>query len=147
MRKGDSSQRRHSGRGDGDTNGGLRKAPLPGAGLLLLAVLIGLLLVSLPFLPLHAEAAEQGKGGKWVGVDEAVIEKIAGEHGREAKEPLIGDDQGDILLFLFLLAGAVGGFVAGYYWRVLITEKREKDAAGEASSMLSAGGASAEKRE
>lgn len=147
MRKGDSSQRRHSGRGDGNTNGGLRKAPLPGAGLLLLAVAMGLALIFLPFLPVDAGAPEQGKGGKWAGVDEAVIEKIAGEHGREAKEPLIGDDQGDILLFLFLLAGAVGGFVAGYYWRVLITEKREKDAAGEASSMLSAGGASAEKRE
>jgi len=80
----------------------------------------------LPFLPVDAGAAEQGKGGKWAGVDEAVIEKIAGEHGREAKEPLIGDDQGDILLFLFLLAGAVGGFVAGYYWRVLITEKRRR---------------------
>ncbi len=148
MIKGDSSQRRHSGRGDGNTNGGLRKAPLSGTGLLLpLAVLIGLLLVSLPFLPVDAGAAEQGKGGKWAGVDEAVIEKIAGEHGREAKEPLIGDDQGDILLFLFLLAGAVGGFVAGYYWRVLITEKREKEVAGEASSGLSAGGVSAEKRE
>ena len=154
MRKGDSSQRRLPGCGDGNTSGGLRRAPLPGAGLLLpLAVLIGLLLISLPFLPVDAGAAEQskqgkqGKGGKGAGVDEAVIEKIAGEHGREAKEPLIGDDQGDILLFLFLLAGAVGGFVAGYYWRVLITEKKEQDAAGEASSMLSAGGASAEKRE
>lgn len=145
MRKGDSSQRRHPGRGDGNTSGGLRKAPLPGAGLLLLfAVVMGLALI---FLPACAGAAEQGKGGKWAGVDEAVIEKIAGEHGREAKEPLIGDDQGDILLFLFLLAGAVGGFVAGYYWRVLITEKREKEAVGGASSGLSAGGASAEKRE
>lgn len=62
-------------------------------------------------------------GEKWPGVDESVIEKIAKERGREAREPLINTDQGDLLLFVFLLAGAVGGFIAGYYWRTL-TEKR-----------------------
>lgn len=56
---------------------------------------------------------------KWPGVDETVIERFAEEHGREAKEPLINTDQGDLLLFVFLLAGAIGGFVAGYYWRTL----------------------------
>jgi len=62
-------------------------------------------------------------GEKWPGVDESVIQKVAKEHGKEAKTSLINTDQGDLLLFVFLLAGAVGGFVAGYYWRV-ITEKR-----------------------
>jgi hypothetical protein len=56
---------------------------------------------------------------KWPGIDETVIEKVAREHGREAKTPLINTDQGDLLLFLFLLAGAAGGFVGGYYWRML----------------------------
>lgn len=60
----------------------------------------------------------------WTGVDEAVVEKIAKEHGREAKKPFINTDQGDLLLFVFLLAGALGGFVAGYYWRVLVEEKK-----------------------
>lgn len=60
----------------------------------------------------------------WTGVDEAVVEKIAGEHGREARPPLINTDQGDLLLFVFLLAGVVGGFVAGYSWRKLVSEKR-----------------------
>jgi hypothetical protein len=60
---------------------------------------------------------------KWPGVDESVVEKYAKEHGREAREPFINTDQGDILLFVFLLAGAVGGFAAGYYWRML-TESR-----------------------
>jgi len=60
---------------------------------------------------------------KWGGVDESVVEKYAKEHGREAREPLINTDQGDLLLFVFLLAGAVGGFAAGYYWRTL-TEHR-----------------------
>lgn len=62
---------------------------------------------------------------KWSGVDESVVEKFAKEHGREAREPLINTDQGDLLLFVFLIAGAVGGFVAGYYWRTL-TEERAK---------------------
>lgn len=60
---------------------------------------------------------------KWKGVDESVVEKFAKEYGREAKDPLINTDQGDLLLFVFLLAGAAGGFAAGYYWHVLITAK------------------------
>ena len=60
---------------------------------------------------------------KWPGVDESVIEKVAKEHGREAKEPFINTDQGDLLLFVFLLAGAAGGFIGGYYWKAL-TEKK-----------------------
>lgn len=62
-------------------------------------------------------------GEKWPGVDESVIEKVAKEQGREAREPIINTDQGDLLLFVFLLAGAVGGFIGGYYWRAL-TEKK-----------------------
>jgi ABC-type cobalt transport system substrate-binding protein len=63
---------------------------------------------------------------KWPGVDEAVVKKIAKEQGREARDPLIPTDQGDLLLFVFLLAGVVGGFIAGYYWRVLMVEKGAK---------------------
>ena len=62
--------------------------------------------------------------GKWPGVDEAVVEKVAREHGRPSREPLINTDQGDLLLFLFLTAGAAGGFAAGYYWRMLTAERR-----------------------
>ncbi|PKN16615.1 MAG: cobalt ABC transporter permease [Deltaproteobacteria bacterium HGW-Deltaproteobacteria-23] len=61
----------------------------------------------------------------WVGVDEAVVEKVAKEHGREAKPSLINTDKGDLLLFVFLIAGSVGGFVGGYYWRMLVSEKKE----------------------
>ncbi|WP_136515034.1 cobalt ABC transporter permease [Geomonas edaphica] len=67
----------------------------------------------------------------WDGVDEAVVEKVAKEHGREAKPPLL-DLSGDLLLFAFLMAGAVGGFVAGYYWRDLTAQKPRKD---DASSL------------
>ncbi|MDP2156132.1 MAG: cobalt transporter [Nitrospirota bacterium] len=63
---------------------------------------------------------------KWPGVDESVVEKYAKEHGREAREPFINTDQGDLLLFVFLLAGTIGGFMAGYYWRILMVEKAPK---------------------
>jgi len=59
--------------------------------------------------------------GKWVGIDEKVVEKIATEHGRPPRESLINTDQGDLLLFVFLGAGTLGGFAAGYYWHKLIT--------------------------
>jgi hypothetical protein len=70
-----------------------------------------------------AECAEQ----KWPGIDEAVVKKIAREHGREEKTSLIPAAEGDMQLFVFLLAGAVGGFIAGYYWRVLLDGKKRDD--------------------
>lgn len=63
---------------------------------------------------------------KWGGVDESIVEKYAEEHGRAAKEPLINTDQGDLLLFMFLIGGVIGGFAAGYYWRTL-TENRTQN--------------------
>ncbi len=63
---------------------------------------------------------------RWQGVDQSVVEKVAKEHGREAVKPLVNTDQGDLLLFVFLIAGAAGGFTAGYYWRVL-TERKTRD--------------------
>lgn len=68
---------------------------------------------------------------KWQGVDDAVVEKIAKEHGREARKPFINTDQGDLLLFVFLVAGVAGGFIAGYSWRILITEKKSKKSEDE----------------
>ncbi len=65
-------------------------------------------------------------GDKWPGVDESVIEKVAKEHGKDARKPFINTDQGDLLLFAFLLAGVVGGFVGGYYWRGLMGEKVDR---------------------
>ncbi len=81
-----------------------------------------LLLTGFLLTPRPSHAVEQ-----WQGVDESVVEKIAREHGREAKAPLLNTDQGDILLFVFLVAGAVGGFAGGYYWRMLVSEKQAKE--------------------
>lgn len=73
--------------------------------------------------PMTASAEEK----KWTGVDESVVEKVAKEHGRKAWQPFINTDQGDLLLFVFLIAGAVGGFVMGYYWRGLFDTDKPKD--------------------
>ena len=67
-----------------------------------------------------------GRTASWSGVDETVIEKFAEKAGRPATEPLINTAQGDLLLFLFLLAGAAGGFAAGYWFRVLFPPGRKK---------------------
>ncbi len=63
---------------------------------------------------------------KWPGVDEAVVNRIAREHGREDRPPLIPTAEGDLQLFMFLMAGTVGGFIAGYYWRVLLEGKKKR---------------------
>jgi cobalt/nickel transport system permease protein len=85
----------------------------PGRGRMLCLIVLCLILCCSPFTA--AYAAE-----KWQGVDESVVGQVAKEHGREARKPLINTDQGDLLLFVFLLAGAAGGFVAGYCWRDLM---------------------------
>lgn len=62
---------------------------------------------------------------KWSGVDETVVERFAAEAGREPLEPFINTDTGDLLLFVFLLAGIAGGFVLGYYYQKLFGKKPE----------------------
>jgi len=63
---------------------------------------------------------------KWSGVDESVVEKFAIEANRPPHEPLINIEHGDLPLLLFLLAGAAGGFAAGYSFRGLFPPK-DKD--------------------
>ena len=64
---------------------------------------------------------------KWKGVDETVVEKFAEQAGRPPRKPFINTDQGDILLFAFLVAGMIGGFVAGYSFRTLFPPKDHSD--------------------
>jgi len=88
--------------------------------------------------PLWFGAAAAGLTGAesdrsaWQGIDETVVERIAVEAGRPPREPFLNTDQGDLLLFLFLLAGAAGGFVTGYCFRSLFPPRREKDTAPDA---------------
>jgi len=61
----------------------------------------------------------------WEGVDKTVVEKVAAEAGHPPREPYLNTDQGDLLLFLFLLAGAIGGFIVGYTFRGLFPPQRQ----------------------
>jgi len=82
----------------------------------LILMFAGLLLAGPACLP--------GRTASWSGVDETVIEKFAEQAGRTAREPFINTDQGDLLLFVFLVAGIVGGFIGGYNFRVLFPPRR-----------------------
>jgi hypothetical protein len=73
-----------------------------------------------------APAVEPAVTPRWEGVDKTVVEKFAADAGRTPQEPDIDTDQGDLLLFLFLLAGAGGGFVAGYAFRSLFPPRKER---------------------
>lgn len=74
-------------------------------------------------------AAAPEKPGAWPGVDETVVEHFAEAAGRPARDPYINTDQGDLLLFVFLVAGMVGGFVAGCYYRELFPSKKTANGA------------------
>jgi len=71
--------------------------------------------------------AQEEEKPKWPGVDETVVGKYAKELGREPRDPFINTDQGDLLLFLFALAGGIGGFSMGYYWhKVFVAGKKDR---------------------
>ncbi|MFQ6112319.1 MAG: hypothetical protein ACE5LX_09890 [Nitrospinota bacterium] len=65
------------------------------------------------------------RGEDFAGVDVKVVEKYAREMGRPPRKPLLDTSRGDLLLFLFTLSGAAGGFIGGYLWRKEIHEKSE----------------------
>lgn len=68
---------------------------------------------------------------KWSGVDESVIEKFAEQANRPPRKPLIDIGEGDLPLFCFLVAGAAGGFIAGYYFRELFPPYSKAKADGK----------------
>lgn len=67
-----------------------------------------------------------GADAKWAGVDESVVGKFARAAGRPPSEPFLNICQGDLPLFLFLLAGAVGGFFGGYYYRHIFPPESDR---------------------
>jgi hypothetical protein len=67
------------------------------------------------------------RAASWSGVDQTVIEKFAEAAGRHARAPFINTDQGDLLLFVFLMAGIVGGFIGGYSYRALFPPRRRDE--------------------
>jgi hypothetical protein len=63
-----------------------------------------------------------GPAAEWAGVDDSVIGRFVAEAGRPAPHPLFAWLQGDLLLFAFLWAGLIAGFVLGYWGRALFGE-------------------------
>jgi cobalt/nickel transport protein len=85
------------------------------------------LLLMLLCLATAVAAAEQQEEKKWPGVDETVVGKYAKELGRAPRSPFIDINQGDLPLFLFTLAGGIGGFIMGYYWhKVFVAGKKDR---------------------
>ncbi len=85
-----------------------------------IAVAAGLII----FMALGMYVGLHNSNSRWPGVDESVVEKFAIEANRPPREPLINIEHGDLPLLMFLLAGAAGGFVAGYYFRGLFPPKK-----------------------
>ncbi len=85
-------------------------------------------LIAVTLLALATWPVPGAETGKWPGVDETVVEKFAREAVREPREPFINTDQGDLLLPVFLIAGAAGGFVGGYYFHALFPPREKKSA-------------------
>ncbi|MFN4245465.1 MAG: hypothetical protein ACK4F9_04875 [Brevinematia bacterium] len=69
------------------------------------------------------ETVEQNteEAEKWGALDEVVIEKLAKEKGKEVR-PFI-ELEGDLILFVFSLFSAIGGFIIGYYSKVIFSKK------------------------
>ena len=82
-----------------------------------------ILILILPGLAASLWWGSFARQAEWVGVDEAVVGKFAREAGRLPDAPFFDPGKGDLLLFLFLAAGAAGGFVGGYFFRDLFPPK------------------------
>jgi len=63
---------------------------------------------------------------RWPGVDETVVERVAIAAGRTPWTVPFAPE-GDALLFAFLVAGLVGGFVLGYGYHALFVVPRGRE--------------------
>ena len=61
--------------------------------------------------------------GAWSDATDVLSRKAAEQVGREARDPYINTEQGNMLVFFFTLGGVAGGSIIGYNWRKLIAEK------------------------
>ena len=71
----------------------------------------------------NVPAVQTNEEGDWTGIDVSIVGKYASKYGRQPRDPYINTDQGDMLLFVFTLAGVIGGFVIGFNVRRLFYEK------------------------
>ena len=68
--------------------------------------------------------------GPWIDSTDVVAEQAANGVGRQATDPLINTDQGNMLVFFFTMAGVMAGPIVGYYWRKLMIEKDKEERQG-----------------
>ena len=75
-----------------------------------------------PRVPLHrlCSAGDQPKKAlpAWQAADDMVEQRFAAQGGRKPTEPA-AEDRGELPGFFAMLAGAIGGFIAGYCFRAL----------------------------
>jgi len=84
-------------------------------------ILLGLSLLGVAvYFGFHHVAATHGQ---YEGVDDSVVGKFAKDAGRPPTPWIDLDKYGDLPLFVFLLAGILGGFLLGYYFRSLFGAK------------------------
>ncbi|MEK6765084.1 MAG: hypothetical protein AABY49_02495 [Planctomycetota bacterium] len=70
------------------------------------------------------------ENGKWTGIDVSIVGKYAEKYGHPPRDPYINTDQGDLLLFVFTVAGLIGGIIIGYNFRKLFVEGKDKNNSG-----------------
>ncbi|OHB87342.1 MAG: hypothetical protein A3D13_04700 [Planctomycetes bacterium RIFCSPHIGHO2_02_FULL_40_12] len=68
----------------------------------------------------------ESENGKWTGIDVSIVGKYAGKYGHPPRDPYINTDQGDLLLFVFTVAGLIGGIIIGYNFRKLFVEGKDQ---------------------
>jgi len=77
----------------------------------------------------NEETIESGNG-KWTGIDVSIVGKYARKYGYPPRDPYINTDQGDLLLFVFTVAGLIGGIIIGYNFRKLFVEGKDRNNSG-----------------
>jgi len=75
---------------------------------------------------LLAAVASAAAPERWPGVDETVVERVAIAAGQKPWTVPFAPE-GDALLFAFLVAGLVGGFVLGYGFHALFVVPRGRE--------------------
>ena len=78
--------------------------------------------------------------GDWNDATDVLADNAAASAGREAVDPLINTEQGNMLVFFFGLAGGAAGILIGYNWhRLLSQDKQGKPITFQSFPMASAG--------
>lgn len=90
----------------------------------ILTAAVVVLIVVAALTPTILQARKGDSAGDYMGIDATIMEARAEEAGRPARDPLINTDQGDLLLFVFMIGGLGSGIALGYFGRILLVEGR-----------------------